>query len=626
VPTLSGKTFEIQTHNGDQRWIVVDIQETRSGSLGLAQNLLESGKYGGVRVVAESDRVDHDVIFEENVEGFDTRPIIINPIERAPICQNFADFFEFDARRTVARVLRHYLDRQELTALELMYDAMQIRMLENNDILFPQAVQQIARAQSREADIKPSKRADHLYAAVGRIREKAVLHANDDDNYQILKSKGVDALIAQTEGRYGVSDAPYFIRHAFARYLGDGTGWNSKIELLTMLAATERGDDELSEQAIDYIDDVLAEILDGVEAVKALLAGQPDAASAHRVLIKLCQGRVVAPANRVSCIEDVNNVIHRLGLARTRHVLLDRVACYLSGVDPLTKEGPEQDRKAFTQIVRDLTEIGGMMGGAKMCGAITQRARIAFSKNEENLKFADSIRRINNLIPHRAARIGYLVELSNAPIARKHKALILTALGKTVDQLTSLSALVPHGSSRACVRDAIAGLRMRLTSDDLPDEWRKTLSSAFDTLMAKPESHESEVKSVVVTDDEYNAMLAEKPVQKEASKGEILFEEGDLGDEAYLVLDGEIEIFQKVGNAEHVIATLGTGEILGEMSLIDNQPRMASARVLGQTNLLVISQASLKLRLQKLHQDDRVLRRLIDVLVNRLRGDAQAGV
>ena len=88
-------------------------------------------------------------------------------------------------------------------------------------------------------------------------------------------------------------------------------------------------------------------------------------------------------------------------------------------------------------------------------------------------------------------------------------------------------------------------------------------------------------------------------------------------------MDGEIEVFRQSGNEEVVLATLTRGDILGEMSLIDNQPRMASARVVGDTKLTVITRDDLNQLLAKLSKSDKVLRRLMDVFVERLRGQSQ---
>ena len=63
--------------------------------------------------------------------------------------------------------------------------------------------------------------------------------------------------------------------------------------------------------------------------------------------------------------------------------------------------------------------------------------------------------------------------------------------------------------------------------------------------------------------------------------------------------------------------------MLGEMSLIDDQPRAASARASEDSLLVVLSKESLKIRLQRLEQTDKVLHRLMGVLVNRLRGMAK---
>jgi signal transduction histidine kinase len=74
--------------------------------------------------------------------------------------------------------------------------------------------------------------------------------------------------------------------------------------------------------------------------------------------------------------------------------------------------------------------------------------------------------------------------------------------------------------------------------------------------------------------------------------GELLMVEGDPGDALYIVLDGMFEVSKRSGQQEVVIAACKPGEVLGEMSLLDQAPRSASVRALTNSQLLKISQAT----------------------------------
>src|SRR5215212_1396140 len=59
--------------------------------------------------------------------------------------------------------------------------------------------------------------------------------------------------------------------------------------------------------------------------------------------------------------------------------------------------------------------------------------------------------------------------------------------------------------------------------------------------------------------------------------GAELFVEGSEGDRAYLIRNGEIEVFKVSGTRSVLIDVGGPGDVLGEMALIEKKPRMASA-------------------------------------------------
>ncbi len=65
--------------------------------------------------------------------------------------------------------------------------------------------------------------------------------------------------------------------------------------------------------------------------------------------------------------------------------------------------------------------------------------------------------------------------------------------------------------------------------------------------------------------------------EQEFPPGHIFFNEGDDSNCAYLITEGEVEIFKKVPQGTVLLASLGTHEFFGEMGLIDDKPRSASA-------------------------------------------------
>ncbi len=74
--------------------------------------------------------------------------------------------------------------------------------------------------------------------------------------------------------------------------------------------------------------------------------------------------------------------------------------------------------------------------------------------------------------------------------------------------------------------------------------------------------------------------------QRQLKAGERLFDEGDHGDHAYVIVDGELEILKTSGQREVLLAVRKAGEVIGEMSLLEGAPRMAAARAKCATILL----------------------------------------
>lgn len=102
----------------------------------------------------------------------------------------------------------------------------------------------------------------------------------------------------------------------------------------------------------------------------------------------------------------------------------------------------------------------------------------------------------------------------------------------------------------------------------------------------------------------------------EFKQGDLIFNQGDLGDYAYLIESGKVEIYQTKKNGQIVhLAFLGEGELFGEMALFDANVRTASTRAASDCNLLRIKKEQL---FERVNQSDKIVQLIIRVLMKRL--------
>jgi CRP-like cAMP-binding protein len=68
----------------------------------------------------------------------------------------------------------------------------------------------------------------------------------------------------------------------------------------------------------------------------------------------------------------------------------------------------------------------------------------------------------------------------------------------------------------------------------------------------------------------------------------VLFHEGAPGEEMYILQSGRVKISKKIRGVEKTLATLEKGEFFGEMAILNDKPRSASAETLDDCDMLVI--------------------------------------
>jgi CRP-like cAMP-binding protein len=68
--------------------------------------------------------------------------------------------------------------------------------------------------------------------------------------------------------------------------------------------------------------------------------------------------------------------------------------------------------------------------------------------------------------------------------------------------------------------------------------------------------------------------------------GETVFEEGESGDQMFIIQKGKVRVSKKIGGREHILAVLGKGDFFGEMAIVTHATRAATVKAVAQVELL----------------------------------------
>ena len=103
----------------------------------------------------------------------------------------------------------------------------------------------------------------------------------------------------------------------------------------------------------------------------------------------------------------------------------------------------------------------------------------------------------------------------------------------------------------------------------------------------------SPIFSMVMTDD--LRVVAQAMEKQQYFAGDRIFEIGDQGDHLYIIVSGKVGIsLESKSSKTSYIATLSSGDCFGEMNLLDDLPRSATAEVIEDTTLLSLEKTRLR--------------------------------
>lgn len=123
-------------------------------------------------------------------------------------------------------------------------------------------------------------------------------------------------------------------------------------------------------------------------------------------------------------------------------------------------------------------------------------------------------------------------------------------------------------------------------------------------------------------DDDTADQLLSSMSRTHIARGQILFNEGERGESLYVITDGKVKLGRRSPDGrENLLAILGRGEMLGELSLFDPGPRTATATAVADTELVGLSHPTMT---EFLSSRPEVAMKMLGALARRLRRTNEA--
>ncbi|MEE8444592.1 MAG: cyclic nucleotide-binding domain-containing protein [Alphaproteobacteria bacterium] len=91
----------------------------------------------------------------------------------------------------------------------------------------------------------------------------------------------------------------------------------------------------------------------------------------------------------------------------------------------------------------------------------------------------------------------------------------------------------------------------------------------------------------------------EQELEKVFEDGEVIVAENEERRDLFVIQEGRVAVFKKIGKKEVRLATMEKGDFFGEMSLLESEPRSATVRAVGRTKVLAIQPGGFLLKIRR---------------------------
>ena len=482
MAVLGRASFEIQIYK-DGRWVINDTVPDEEAARRKAKDLLSQKDTQGVRILKESQFAGgsrrESEIFKQMKEAEKGEDFAITPVEQAPLCEKVSDYYQTAARATMARIFSRYLEKHELTPMELLHSHKNLKRMLNLDSMVPSAVDKIASLHARVTGVDARKRKDIIYAAVEQISKRA--REVDQRELPELKGSTLDELLRRIDARFADAEERSYMAHvAFVRTTVNWTGWLGKMTELLPMAQSQN-----DERARAMVDGMLADILIAKTVIKDVIGVSKHLGDAIMRILDLVEGKCKPTKFAVEELVELLNKLFAVDLLpRCKKILFERIERDLDSPVRLTNsEDVAADKLFFDTILDRVVTEHGVLGGSAMALGLTSRwARLSNVGGSTGRKRA--MEGVRDKLVSGKRKFIYLLAMYDPDSDPEMRAMIEGQVRDQAGQLNTIQKIAPTARTEKTRLQEVAGMQRLVLDSQLPARLRDPVAAKFDELVS----------------------------------------------------------------------------------------------------------------------------------------------
>lgn len=479
---LGRASFEVQVYR-DGRWAISEVMPSEDSARRKAQELLLQKTCGGVRIVKETKFSETNVreseIFKQMKDVEKDEDFSITPVDTAPLCEQVTDYYKTAARNTMARIFSKYLEKHEMTPLELLHSHKSLKRMLNLDTMVPSAVDKIASLHARATGADSRKRKDEIFQAVDRIAARA--READSKKLPELKGSTLDEMLARIDATFSDQEERTYMAHvAFARTSVNWSGWLGKMAELLPMAQSQK-----DERARAMIDEMMADIFVAKTVIKDVIGVSKHLGDALMRMLDLLEGKC-KPTKfaAVDLLELLNALFAADLLPRTKDVLYARMERDLASPVRLTNsEDPSADKAFFDELLGRAITDNGVIGGCPMALGLTERwARL------NNIGGAAGVKRAMEGLRDRLSsgkqKFVYLLAMFDPTADAESRGAIEAQIRDLAVKLNTVQKIAPAARTEKARLQEAASIQRLVLDSQLDPRIRDPIANRFDEIVS----------------------------------------------------------------------------------------------------------------------------------------------